>query len=65
MTIVTRKMADVTYNTSSFPSFVHTLSALIGVHRKQPVECSCKTGVATQSKLLLILLRYNECDAAE
>ncbi|KAL6299483.1 hypothetical protein BKA93DRAFT_819902 [Sparassis latifolia] len=42
-------MADVTYNTS-FPSLIRTLSALT---------------VATQSKSPLILLEYNERDAAE
>ncbi|GBE84049.1 hypothetical protein SCP_0600260 [Sparassis crispa] len=57
-------MADVTYNTS-FPSLIRTLSALTGVHCEQPVECSCETGVATQSKSPLILLEYNERDAAE
>ena len=42
-------MADVTYNTASFPSLVHTVSRLSRLGTKPP----------------LILLGYKERDAAE
>ncbi|KAF8629051.1 hypothetical protein AX15_003551 [Amanita polypyramis BW_CC] len=42
-------MADVTYNTASFPSLVHTLSNLIKLCEKSP----------------LVLLGYKERDTAE
>ena len=42
-------MADVTYNTSSFPSLIRTLSQLIHLGNKPPI----------------VLLGYKERDAAE
>jgi hypothetical protein len=43
------RMADVTYNTSSFPSLIRTLSFLIHVGTRRPI----------------VLLGYKERDAAE
>ncbi|KAL6301216.1 putative methyltransferase-domain-containing protein [Sparassis latifolia] len=55
-------MADVTYNTSSFPSLVRTLSALTGAHREQAGD---ETGIATRLKSPSILLGYKERDSSE
>jgi hypothetical protein len=46
-------MADVTYNTASFPSLIQTLSSLIALNAKQRV------------KPPTILLGYKERDPAE
>lgn len=49
-------MADVTYNTSSFPSLINTLSKLVSIR---------SSNVESDSRSPLILLAYKERDPAE
>jgi hypothetical protein len=61
-------MADVTYNTTSFPALISTLKRLSSVQRSSSDNASSQTTAAESAQhddRLLVLLAYKERDPAE